>query len=184
MCYAHRERSNIENLCRLKWVNSRQLLFYPTSIFVHIKTKITNNYFHAFISKDFIIRVCQWFIILDLSILQMGSVHVSLCHITEVFYINLRSFQPVGSCYYLTSLKGPLSQIFLLHRSIFYPYISLKNVFEKFKMKKKTLKKSSKVGAALILAHGIPPLPHRCYLLLPRGKMAALPHCPSCVRIP
>ena len=41
--------------------------------------------------------------------------------------------------------KGPLSRIFLLHSSIFYPYINLKNVFEKFKIKEKTLKKSSKV---------------------------------------
>ena len=81
-------------------------------------------------------------------------------------------------------MKGPISRIFCLHRSIFHPYINLKNVFEKFKMKKKTLKKSSKVGAALLLAHRIPPLPHRCFLLLPRGKMAALPHCPTCVRIP
>ena len=41
--YYDRERSYIEKLCRLKWVNSRQLLFYTASIFVHIKTKINNN---------------------------------------------------------------------------------------------------------------------------------------------
>ena len=82
------------------------------------------------------------------------------------------------------SFKGPLSRIFLLHRSIFYPYISLKNVFEKFKMKKKTLKKSSKVGAARFLALPIPPRPHSGFLLLPRGKMAALPHCPTFGMIP
>ena len=46
LCPYHRERSNIENLCQLKWVNSRRLLYYPASIFVHIKTKIINNYFH------------------------------------------------------------------------------------------------------------------------------------------
>ena len=45
-------------------------------------------------------------------------------------------------------------------------------------------KNGSKVGAARFLALPIPPRPHSGFLLLPHGKMAALPHCPTCVRIP
>ena len=44
-------------------------------------------------------------------------------------------------------------------------------------------KNGSKVGAARFLALPIPPRPHSGFLLLPRGKMAALPHCPTSVRI-
>ena len=45
-------------------------------------------------------------------------------------------------------------------------------------------KNGSKVGAARFLALPIPPRPHSGFLLLPRGKMAALPHCPTFGMIP
>ena len=51
-------------------------------------------------------------------------------------------------------LKGPLSRIGLFQKCLFYPYITLKNPFSKFKIQKKTFKKSWKFWRAR--AHLLP----------------------------